>query len=87
MGGTATVRLTRKMIDAGRSERGGWNRPQLELIGVAWGAGGYGRVVRAVDAAVGREVPAESYRRFLELRGLRSPRKPRKPRNRKPRAS
>jgi hypothetical protein len=31
-----TVILSNELIEAGRSDRGGWNRTQLLLIGVPW---------------------------------------------------
>lgn len=71
------MKLTRAMIDSGKSDRGGWNRPQLELLGVQWPPqqGWPARII-------GREISARDYERFLELRGFHKRKKigaPRRP--------
>lgn len=60
----ATVELTDEMIEAGKSDAGGWNREQLALIGVAWPPPkGWKRSV------LGKHVERETLERFLALTG------------------
>jgi hypothetical protein len=60
------VTVTAELIDAGQSERGGWSKVQLALIGVAWPppAGWKG-------AAVGRRILRAEAERFVALRAGR----------------
>jgi hypothetical protein len=57
------MRVTRALIDDGRSRNGGWSREQAALLGVPWPLrpGWKYRVV-------GTEIPDEAAARFLELR-------------------
>ena len=59
------MKLTRAMIDSGKSDRGGWNRAQLQILGVSWPPqhGWPSRII-------GKEISAKDYERFLELRGF-----------------
>lgn len=58
------MKLTEQRIDAGRSERGGWSRKQLALLGVDWPpkTGWKQRVI-------GDEISEDKYRQFLRLKG------------------
>lgn len=54
--------LTREMVLAGRSKRGGWTRAQLKTLGVAWPPRqGW------LDALSGTEVSEAVYERFMAL--------------------
>lgn len=56
------MKLTKQMIFAGRSVRGGWNAKQLALLGVAWPPKkGW------IWKIAGTEIPGERYARFLQL--------------------
>jgi hypothetical protein len=60
------VPITIELIEAGKSERGGWSRQQLACLGVAWPpAKGW------KEGALGRLIPAAEAERFLELKGSR----------------
>lgn len=62
----SNMKLTRAMIDSGRSEGGGWNAPQLKLIGVEWPpARGW------PDRIIGNEISSKDYETFLALKGIR----------------
>ena len=53
-------------IALGRSERGGWNKPQLAMLGIAWPP------IRGWRSALERRgvrVSREMHDRFVELRG------------------
>lgn len=66
----ALMKLTRELILAARTSKGGWTRAQLEVIGVAWPPT-YGWQNRAI----GREMTEEEYLRFCdrsEVRGKAS---------------
>lgn len=54
------VTLSREMIVKGRLPKGGWNRKQMQLLGLPWPL-----VEGWMDRAVGTVVSAKSYRRFL----------------------
>lgn len=60
------LRLTREMIFAGASSAGGWNRPQLALIGVPWPP-----VKGWVSARIGSQIDEQSYCKFLALKGAK----------------
>jgi hypothetical protein len=65
-----TVRLTRAMIEAGATTgSGGYNRPQMEALGVPW-------PLRAgwKDRMAGAVVFRKNYEAFLHLRGATAPR-------------
>lgn len=65
--GEELVRVTAELIEAGRSERGGWSKVQLALLGVSWPPlPGWKREV------VGGSIPQADAERFVQLRG-RSP--------------
>jgi len=55
--------LTDKLIDCGRSKAGGWSRPQLACLGVAWPPRrGWKR------ALVGTNIQDAVYNKFLSLK-------------------
>lgn len=57
------VALTHELIEAGRSDHGGWSREQAQLLGVGWPLlRGWKR------GAVGRRIARADYDRFLALR-------------------
>jgi hypothetical protein len=58
------VKMTKKMIEEGRSSNGGWNAKQLALFGVYWPLqpGWQNRII-------GTTVSRETYKQFLKLRG------------------
>jgi hypothetical protein len=57
------VPVTAELIAAGRSQRGGWSKAQLALLGVPWPppAGWKGEVI-------GRAISKAAADRFVELR-------------------
>jgi hypothetical protein len=58
------IAVTAELIEAGRSERGGWSKAQLALLGVVWPPpAGWKRVV------IGRSIPQADAERFVQLRG------------------
>ena len=60
-----TVELTDDLIEAAKSERGGWTRGQLECIGVAWPPPkGWKRLV------IGRKIDKTSAERFVALKKI-----------------
>lgn len=59
--------LTRESIHAGKSDRGGWTRRQVELLGVRWPLG-KGWLV----AIVGRQIPDRAYEQFLLLKNIKN---------------
>jgi hypothetical protein len=68
MAGEELVTVTAELIEAGRSERGGWSKAQLALLGVPWPPpAGWKEVV------VGRAIPRPDAKRFLQLCGGGSP--------------
>ena len=59
----STVMLTTDLVDAGMSDRGGFNRAQVEALGVKWPLkAGWRR------GLIGKVVTSEAYQRFLALR-------------------
>lgn len=58
------MKLTRAMIWDGRSDRGGWNRAQFEVLGVEYPPkkGWPARII-------GTEISGRDYERFLQLKG------------------
>ena len=70
------MKITLALIEQGKSERGGWTRAQVELLGGTWPLkdGWQHRLV-------GREITVREFDRFLSLTGEYVPRKnPRKER-------
>lgn len=60
------ITLTRDLIFAGQSEAGGWNRVQLEAIGITWkdkSVSGW------IERNCGRTVSRDAYHLFLALIG------------------
>jgi len=57
--------ITKALLDAGRSNRKGWNRSQLAILGVPWPppSGWKNRVS-------GKTISATDAKRFLALRGI-----------------
>lgn len=64
--GEELVAVTTELIEAGQSDRGGWSKAQLALLGVSWPPppGWKGEVI-------GRLVPQADAERFVQLRGGR----------------
>jgi hypothetical protein len=60
------VTVTAELIEAGQSERGGWSKAQLALIGVAWPPPAGWK-----EIAVGRRIPRADTERFVALRAGR----------------
>jgi len=58
--------LTRENIHAGKSERGGWTRAQLALLGVAWPP-----MKGWLSALIGTELAKADYLAFLTSRNRR----------------
>lgn len=58
------VKMTKKMIEEGKSSSGGWNAKQLALFGVYWPLqpGWQNKII-------GTTVSRETYKQFLKLRG------------------
>lgn len=71
--------ITTALLEQGRSERGGWTRDQLELLGVGWPPPPSGWTKRIV----GKEIDDQDAEAFLSLTGCgkRRERKPRKKRD------
>jgi ribonuclease HI len=71
--------ITTELLEQGRSERGGWTRDQLELLGVGWPPPPSGWAKRLV----GKEIDDQDGEAFISLRGMgrRRERKPRKKRD------
>jgi hypothetical protein len=59
------VPVTAELIKAGQSERPGWSRAQLALLGVSWPPPPGWRPA----AVVGRAIPRADAERFVQLRG------------------
>ena len=58
------MKITATLIEAGKSIRGGWNRKQMDILGVDWPAReGWQRKV------IGKEIHGDEAERFLHLRG------------------
>jgi hypothetical protein len=64
MAGEELVTVTAELIDAGRSERGGWSKAQLALLKVPWPPPAGWKV-----AVVGSVIPKPDADRFVQLRG------------------
>lgn len=58
------MKITRQLLEAGRSQRGGWNRPQLEALGIEWPPTNGWRV-----RLIGTEITEQQARRFIDLTG------------------
>jgi hypothetical protein len=57
------MKITREFLDAGRSERGGWLKAQLAILGVSWPP------MRGWPARVlGKEIPDSAAERFVALK-------------------
>ena len=58
------MKITATLIEAGESIRGGWNRKQMDILGIDWPAReGWQRKV------IGKEIHGDEAERFLHLRG------------------
>ena len=57
------VRVTADLIEAGRSERGGWSKAQFALLGVPWPPPAGWKV-----GMIGRTIPRSDAERFVSLR-------------------
>jgi hypothetical protein len=61
------VPVTRDLLDAGRSDKGGWSAAQLALLGVNWPPlKGWGQSV------LGKLLSPEDAQKFIALRNARS---------------
>lgn len=56
--------LTHQLIEQGRSENGGWNRNQFELLGVSWPP-----LKGWKERLNGTQMSRVKFEEFLELRG------------------
>ena len=57
------ISVTDELIEAGKSERGGWTKAQLAILGVAWPPeSGWKR------KAIGEKIPQAEAWRFVALR-------------------
>lgn len=71
------MELTEDMIQQGAYNGCGFNRPQLEALGVPWHKGGPTKGWRR--RLIGTDITPEAYARFLRLKGAtrKSPKQPR----------
>lgn len=60
------MQITEELLERGKSDRGGWNREQLKIIGVDWPPA-YGWKSRVI----GKQIAGDHARQFLALRGVR----------------
>jgi hypothetical protein len=68
--------ITKKLLDSGRSSRGGWNALQCKLICSAiFGNPNYKDQKGWLKSAIGRYIHDEVYEQFLSLRSEKAPRK------------
>lgn len=58
------ITITEELIEAGKSERGGWNRPQLALLGIDWPP-----VTGWKAQVVGKKITQRDAHHFVTLRG------------------
>ena len=61
----APVTITDELIRSGQSDAGGWNRAQLDLLGVAWPPA-HGWKIKII----GKPISADTAAKFLALRGV-----------------
>lgn len=59
------VTITNDLIVAGVSGAGGWNRKQLEILGVAWPPRRGWKW-----AVIGKQITEEQYQEFIERTGI-----------------
>lgn len=58
------MKITATLLDAGKSIRGGWNRKQMDILGVSWPPReGWQRSV------IGKDISGDDAERYLALRG------------------
>lgn len=57
------MKLTRQMIDSGRSDNGGWSKEQLRMIGVSWPP-----KLGWPAKVTGTEITEETFQQFLKLK-------------------
>ena len=55
--------LTREMLNAGKSDAGGWSKKQLAIIGVAWPPPAGWQ-----DRTIGKQIAVADYERFVAMR-------------------
>ena len=60
--------ITSELIEAGRSERGGWTKAQFALIGVAWPPEKHWKV-----AVIGQRISEEDAAAFVGMRNGANP--------------
>lgn len=60
------VEVTKELLNQGRGWRGGWNRQQFQLLGLAWPPPAGWR-----DLVMGRQIADQAAERFVELRDAR----------------
>jgi hypothetical protein len=66
--GDEVVRVTSELIEAGQSDRGGWTKAQLALLGVPWPPPSGWKA-----AVLGKAIPSSAADRFVQLRGRAGP--------------
>jgi hypothetical protein len=59
------MKITNEFIKLGASDRGGWNKHQLEVLGVPWPP-----TEGWKDRIIGTEISDEDAKEFLYLRGM-----------------
>lgn len=58
------MKITATLLDAGKSIRGGWNRKQMDILGVSWPPReGWQKSV------IGKDISGDDAERYLALRG------------------
>lgn len=58
------MKISESLLEAGKSIRGGWNRKQMDILGVDWPAERGWR-----KKTIGKEITPEDAEKFLDLRG------------------
>ena len=59
------MKITESLLESGKSIRGGWNRKQMDILGVDWPVReGWQRSV------IGKEISGDEAERYLALRGV-----------------
>lgn len=66
------MKLTRQMIESGRSDNGGYSKAQLSLLGIVWPPQhGWPKMLE------GTEIDEQAYRAFMDLKNKHKQHKPR----------
>jgi len=69
-----SLQITDELIEAGKSDRGGWTKAQLAILGVPWPPEAGWK-----DRVRGRLIPKSEADRFVGLRNSRGTRPPEQP--------